>query len=741
MAWTLRMLLVGLAALSLASAGWGQNSDKLAVASPPKDYRWEKEASARGLGEKDIQLLRKNKFVITAERYKQVFQPYLGSRVPLFITTDSLLNGFHVLFEESVYRLEQAHARELPSTLEVLWKNLDRPPRPFKGDARLLAAARQRARVFLGTARSLLDAKALPDDRALRALIQEEIGRVTAAREVSKPAWLGKPDRGFPAIDYSRFHPRGFYSSWPALQGYFRAVSWLQAIPFRLDNDEELAAFFLLHRAGQRGDGRGGLRAEGLWGDYRLFLGAGDDWDLTEASTLPKEMTRKALAEVRKEYRDGARRKDVSQINDQLRFAPASGGEAEIAFRFLSAYRIPDAILFQRTTTGPQFRNRLHPDGLEVCAALRSSFARDRLAKLNPTLVKEIDRCRPLFAGSSLYGQYLKGLEVLMERTEPDAPALFRTEAWQAKTCQTALAGWAQMRHTWVLQGKTNANYPCDTRCPTGFVEPVPEFYARLGKLVRETREVLKQAGALAPTEWTERAGDLRAAQAVVAKARKKKRTFASLSREDKLLLAHFDPRLLRLLDSPRKIKDSDKVLSDLSELLAAYDKLGEVSPDEILNPFLGLDRNIVANGWDRLSRICRRLEILAHKQLRQVRFSDEENKFLKSYGTELAGIMLYGGNSYVSPWDDAPRVVDVFSIPTARKHLLVGIGRPQAIWVLYPVKGVEVLCRGAILPYHEFTHPDRLTDAGWRTLLGSASCPAPPAWVRPLMAEDKPKK
>jgi hypothetical protein len=158
----------------------------------------------------------------------------------------------------------------------------------------------------------------------------------------------------------------------------------------------------------------------------------------------------------------------------------------------------------------------------------------------------------------------------------------------------------------------------------------------------------------------------------------------------------------------------------------------------------MGTDLDI-ASKWNRLVDVCQRLEILAHKQLRQVPFNAEENGFLKNYGKQLANIMLYGGNSYFNPRDDAPRIVDVFTNPTIdedlrvgiEKHLLVGTGKPRFLWVLYPVKGKEFLCRGAVLPYHEFPHPQRLTDAAWKTLLNSPQCPEPPAWIQPLIGED----
>src|SRR5262249_40559535 len=271
-------------------------------------------------------------------------------KVPVFITTDSLLNGFHVLFEESVYRLEQAQARKLPGILERLSKGLDRAGKQFKGDPRLLTAARERAHVFLATARHLLDARALPEDAALRELVQQEAQRIIAARGKVKPAWLGPPDPGFLTVDYSRFQPRGFYTRSPLLQRHFRAVSWLQAIPFRLDNDEELAAFFLLNRAFRDLDAKRDPEKENFWRAYRTFLGTEDDWDLPSASVLPKEISKDGLNEVRKEYRNRTVQFGMPEINDQLRFAPLSpDGKLEIAFRFLSAYRLPDGVLFQRT--------------------------------------------------------------------------------------------------------------------------------------------------------------------------------------------------------------------------------------------------------------------------------------------------------------------------------------------------------------------------------------------------------
>ena len=112
------------------------------------------------------------------------------------------------------------------------------------------------------------------------------------------------------------------------------------------------------------------------------------------------------------------------------------------------------------------------------------------------------------------------------------------------------------------------------------------------------------------------------------------------------------------------------------------------------------------------------------------------EEQFIKSYGHLIAGIMLYGGNSYLAPNDDAPRAIDVCANPEAGGYLLVGVGRPRALYVLYPWKGRTVLCQGAVLPYYEFVSPARLTDEAWRQRLDAGSRPPMSGWLAPVVSE-----
>jgi hypothetical protein len=254
----------------------------------PKEYRWEDEAKKAKLGNDAIELLAKNKVLMTDEGVKQIFEAYTGGKVSFFITSDSLLNTYHVLFETSLLRLEKANARKMPDVIRFVWKKLQTADRGVKGNPELTAAAKLRAQVVIGTALRLLDDTEIRPDEKIAALIKEETERVTAATGQRKPKWLGPPDDGFQALDYSRYKPRGFYDRSEDLQRYFRAVSWLQSIPFRADRDEEMLASLLLGnciaRDGFDDESARKYACRQFFRCYGEFLPVRDNWDIENAA-------------------------------------------------------------------------------------------------------------------------------------------------------------------------------------------------------------------------------------------------------------------------------------------------------------------------------------------------------------------------------------------------------------------------------------------------------------------------
>jgi hypothetical protein len=370
---------------------------------------------------------------------------------------------------------------------------------------------------------------------------------------------------------------------------------------------------------------------------------------------------------------------------------------------------------------------------------LGSEFARGKLADVESGKgLALIDRDKKMFSGSSWYYQYLHCLAALFDKPEPDAPALMASPAWQIKSCQTALAGWAQLRHTWALQAKQTAMYMGLSNQPPGFVEPEPEFFARMARLVEDTQQALDQAGALegGPKAL---AADIREGLDMLQKGKAGLKNL-TLEQQGKFWLLVVATNALKVTPSATKPEVADpweSVLKSATALAEMADALeqGNLSIPAAQSKMFKAYQMDLAPLWQQLGKMCLRLEALAHKQLRGQPLSDREKGFVRGYGELIAGIMLYGGNSYLTPRDDAPRVVDVVSNPRCGKYLEVGVCRPRALYVLYPYQGGEILCRGAVMPYYEFASASRLTDAEWTALLDSPKRPAMPEWVRPVVS------
>jgi len=695
---------------------------------------WVQTVVDRGFTEADVAQLRRDGILVTNETYRQVFSAYIGNALPPFVTSDSLLNAYHVLYEESVRNLEQVNARRLPKILRFVLANLDEGARRLPADPQMRAAAKRRATIVVGTALRLVDPEYQAADESVQSLIEQEIDRIVAARDRMKPAWLGPSQWDFLALDYNRYRVRGFYTRSEALARYFRAIAWLQSIPFRVAKDEELLSILMLGRCitlDRFGDDSAPCRQyRDYFSTYKTFLGTGDDWDLLTAADQVSGGAGFDLDNIRKRLLQYVRAGgDQPQINDQFRLAPDDPNiTAEANFRILSGYRLPDAVLFHRTTDLRQFQFRM-PTGLEVCAALGSTFARDRIeGTQKPKIIATIEQAMPLFRGSSLYADYLRAVAALLDAPDAKAPPFMKGQAWQAKSCGTALAGWAQLRHTWALQAKPNASYGARMRSPQGFVEPEPEFYRRMADLAARTRTTLDGAHAFdvdrsdASQAMLELAG-LLDKSADEAAFYQQLNTLRWGERDDLKPAVAYASGLEG--DTPTKIARLRQFAREL--------QAGHMDPTfEKIQAHYDVDLRRL---WQRLEQTSRRLEAMARRQLAGIALSEDDGTFLREYGETLAGLMLYGGNSYLRPRDDAPRITDVYW-DSIEGSLHVGTSRPRAIYVLYPWQGKDILCKGAILPYYEFVHQGRLTDSEWRGMLDDDSRPDVPKWLRPIIGE-----
>ncbi|MFW6159018.1 MAG: DUF3160 domain-containing protein, partial [Planctomycetota bacterium] len=147
------------------------------------------------------------------------------------------------------------------------------------------------------------------------------------------------------------------------------------------------------------------------------------------------------------------------------------------------------------------------PRGLDVLVVLGSNRARAIIKELGDDQYKKYDetlaRLRNEFGGLSksdwnrnLYWSWLYALKALLEKPHDGYPTFMGTDAWLDKQVNAALGSWSQLRHDTILYAKQSytmraTGVPARPRMVEGYVEPVPEFYARLLALTRMTRRGL----------------------------------------------------------------------------------------------------------------------------------------------------------------------------------------------------------------------------------------------------------
>lgn len=713
-------------------------------------YDWRVEASTRDISTAGIKQLAQQKFLIGKHQFRQSFEPYVGADVPFFITTDSLLNGFHVLFEDSFKELEIRRAVRLRKTLEETIANVRAKLKSPNMPPEVVAPAWLHAQRAIGPAMVLLGASAELFDEAVRTEIAAQVAKIREASAVELPLWLAPATDAFLALDYRRLKPVGFYASTAFLADYFRAVRWLQMVPYRVERDAELGAIALL--------GSGVPRLERPFADsyfevYEKCLGDPDGRSLKDAMRLRLE-TGRPLAEdwvgqLRTRWSWLNEPRERSLVNSDLRAESAgSAAKRPESFRVLAGYRLPDAVLFQRSADRGE-----EVTGLQVAAlaglpwaeaklkATQSEFAREALKQASEQLRPDGE----LPFNASLYAKYLDVIGALGSPADTDAPAFMNSDAWAAKSCQTALAGWVQMRHSFTLQAK-QAHYTSGMReLPPGFIEPNPIFLRRFAELVDNARLLLESEGVFLPSsdsvtvalreraELLERFSvgirDARTRDAVVELPEYREVEMYLMDLPLGVLLHSQNDALREVFEALGNPVGKSSAFAHGAELLrgiALRYQSGELKPE------VDREHESLVWRWRILGLLTTRLEALVQKQLRQREWTNEEAAFIKDYGATLASIMGYFGNAY-TPRDDAPRWVEIVRDPRRNDSLAAATGRPHAFYVLYPWQGMEVLCEGAVIPYYEYRSPEIQTDAEWRERLGKPDAPSLPDWAQAL--------
>lgn len=504
------------------------------------------------LTESEQELLKKNGFVSVdhQQRYSfgSLYYAIYSRDLPVLVTTDSILHALHRSYDILLEEIETNYlAQELETILRECHSQLGQE---YAGSSRrgALADSARDLDIFLSVARNLLAGAGAPVGRheilerggwngqiLIPSFLEqgEEVLRILQlVRELRMQRGAGDATSLYGtarAIDYSQFKPRGHYTESLELQRYLRAMMWLgradtgwNVLPpdpqsiIVADSERELRNTVLLTELLQTTGNLERLRRMSDILDF--FIGQSDNLTAFQVRDLMKE---RGIT--------SARQLDVARFQDALRDGPLGTqqirsqlvlshpaelyqpppprlfqlfGQRYVIDSFVLSKMVYDSIIFE----GKKVQRHM-PSGLDVMYALGNettlplleSELADYPYSANLKASRDfVGQHQPAFWQESVYNIWLDAIRVLDDKPtiEEGFPEVMRTRAWQRKQLQTQLASWAELRHDTLLYAKQSYGGGVLCEYPSGYVEPYPEFYAKLAHLAQRLGEFLEA------TDW-----------------------------------------------------------------------------------------------------------------------------------------------------------------------------------------------------------------------------------------------
>ncbi len=647
-------------------------------------------------------LLAKNNFVVvppvTADpaRYsglKEFYQVYEAGRYgeePTFVSSDSILHVYHLIFDKVLRDLESRKLTdELTKLNDAMLRVADAQHTEIaaQNNADLTTASTQLVAYF-GVADSLINPKA-----TVPAYVKSKVDAELALIE----AHTGLADSNIMAgytEDYSQYIPRGHYTKSDALKQYFKSMMWLGRMSFRLKEDNETRSAILLTMLLNN---QQTLRSGPILDHWRaiyeptsFLIGKADDLSYFDYLPLVESVygtAQPSISEVADagklaDFKVAAKSLPSPMINSMAIFASEDKDEATKGLRMMGQRFTLDAYVIGQLTwrnvgTAPaDDQARWLPRSLDVPAAMGSDRALaivkgEQLDYGQTSGVQgknydtQMQKARGAVANLGLadwtqnvYWSWLYTLNALIAPKGEGYPSFMTNEAWTDNQLNTYLGSYTELKHDTILYAKQSmaemGGGPQDII--KGYVEPQPELYARLAALTEMTRDGLVQRGLLS---------------------------------------------------------EQDKMKGSLDSLLNLTSQLKAISEKELSNQPL----------------------------------TDDEYNAILFYGGAIENLTIAAADSEAgeaaSYLDqiDAALVADIATGGNDNVRVLeVAIGHPNEIYAVVPIDGKLVLTRGAVFSQYEFTKPsnERMTDEQWQQQLKDGKAPAAPAYTRSFTAPAK---
>ncbi len=628
-------------------------------------------------------LLVKNAFVVKKSYNNEFYPLYEANRydyTPSFITTDSMLHNYHLMFDFLLKQLEeQKLATELKNLNANMLSEAVSQYNDLKGTEWENAAKRNVG--FFAVGSKLLD-PSVSVPSVVQNEVEQELTLIDAHQGITLSPLMNIGSE--PSVleglkeDYSQYIPRGHYDKTDQLKAYFKSMMWYGRLTFRLKNDDEIKSGILITLALNKDANQTSWNK--IYEPINFFVGKSDDITYYQFKDLVQQVygdnvTYQIVSTDKNKFAifvDATKTLEPPQLNSMPIFNSdiQPDREKEIkGFRFMGQRFTIDASIFQRLIDR-ETPDRMLPKGLDIPAALGSKEALNILTQMGETnysnYSENMSKMQIYLVGlptenwtQNLYWGWLYQLIPLTTVKSAGYPTFMQNDSWVRKDLNTFLGSWSELKHDTILYAKQvyaeMGGGESDQKDDRGYVEPNVYVYARLASLLKMTSDGLDERGLLTAT-----------------------------------------------------MKD------DLSKMEQLATSLKTISEKELNNESLtDADYELIRSYGGQLEHFW--LEV-----------NKDDPAFKASTGQR----------DYLNE-NPAAIVADVATDPNGQV-LEEGTGKIYEIYVVVPIDGKLRIAKGGVYSYYEFPWPlsDRLTDKKWRDMLNTSPTPKLPDWTSAFVAQ-----
>ena len=626
--------------------------------------------------------LGRNGFAIVENDDEQIFQVYERNDYtvfPNFVTTDLFLQLFHLYFDTMMRKVEEGKLSVVMTDFCQQMYDRMKVRAGYSSNSAAIKDAAEWNQTYFAVARALITGTplaAVPEK--YQDMAKEELQKSLDA-ENAYSTFLDYTRVKFP---YALFRPRGHYTRSEQSSRYFRAMMWLQSVPFGTDSE---AAMY-----------RAALMAETIGGELSLkkaynsvfdpitfLMGAPDNITILQVDEVMRQQGVKADDLVRNKKSLEQFVKKIDEIAEsQTRIRPKFERTAHTKVNLMPQRYQPDALVLQEMVDADnEPTKRDVPMGLDVMAAMGSSAAERILLNelqqgkqwsgFTPALSNMKKAMKETDWKACVSNQWLQSLNALNTFKDSRMPYFMKTSQWDKKNLNATLASWAELKHDAILYAKQPMLAECgDGSLPPpivkGYVEPNVAFWEKAVALLDATLSTLS-----------------------------------------------------RFHLTTEEITDQNSALREEAEFLLNISKK-ELSGEKITDEEYNRIRYIGAT-YENLS-----LEMIKEPDQTLMGWSDVQGT--DKHIAVVADVLTSNGDNNPQP-----------------SVLYEAVGPVNHIYVVVEVDGLLYLMRGGVFSYREFkldVNAPRMNDEEWQQNLKVAPDTGKPSWMKEIIVplKQKPK-